>query len=51
VTGFTSKPQGGLDFVRFKMNYLPITLSTRPLKSSSKSSRPSSTRTRPDVGR
>jgi hypothetical protein len=36
VTGFTSKPQGGLDFVRFKMNYLPITLSTRPLKSRAK---------------
>jgi hypothetical protein len=32
ATGFTSKPEGGLDLALYKLNYLPITLSTAPLE-------------------
>jgi hypothetical protein len=31
ATGFFTKPAGGLDMSLYKLNYLPITLSTRPL--------------------
>jgi hypothetical protein len=31
VTGFTSKPEGGLDPTLYKLDFLPITLSTKPL--------------------
>jgi hypothetical protein len=30
-TGFYTKPEGGLDFTLYKMNTIPITLSTEPL--------------------
>jgi hypothetical protein len=32
ATGFTSKPEGGLDPTLYKLDYMPITLSTRPLE-------------------
>ena len=32
ATGFTSKPEGGLDATLYKLDYMPITLSTRPLE-------------------
>jgi hypothetical protein len=32
ATGFTSKPTGGLDPTLYKLNYMPITLSTKPLQ-------------------
>jgi len=31
ATGFLSKPEGGLDSALYKLNYMPITLSTKPL--------------------
>ena len=31
ATGFLTKPEGGLDMALYKLNYMPITLSTRPL--------------------
>jgi hypothetical protein len=31
ATGFYTKPQGGLDFALYKLNYMPVTLSTKPL--------------------
>jgi hypothetical protein len=33
TTGFTSKPDGGLDFSFYKLNYLRVTFSTVPLQS------------------
>jgi len=32
ATGFQTKPEGGLDFALYKLNYMPITLSTTLLK-------------------
>jgi hypothetical protein len=32
ATGYYTKPEGGLDFTLYKLNYMPITLSTRPLE-------------------
>jgi hypothetical protein len=32
ATGFTSKPEGGLDPMLYKLDYMPITLSTAPLQ-------------------
>jgi hypothetical protein len=29
--GFTAKSEGGVNFEKYKLNYMPITLSTRPL--------------------
>jgi len=34
ATGFRTRPEGGLDMSLYKLNYLPITLSTQPLKHS-----------------
>jgi hypothetical protein len=31
TTGFTSRPEGGLDSTLYKLDYMPITLSTAPL--------------------
>ena len=31
ATGFLSKPEGGLDSALYKLNYMPITLPTKPL--------------------
>ena len=31
-TGFYTKPGGGLDFALYKLNYIPITISTKPLQ-------------------
>ncbi len=31
ATGFLTKPEGGLDMALYKLNYIPITLSTKPL--------------------
>ena len=32
TTGFYTTPEGSLDWTLYKLNYLPITLSTQPLK-------------------
>jgi hypothetical protein len=32
TTGFYTKPDGGLDTALYKLNYMPITLSTKPLQ-------------------
>jgi hypothetical protein len=31
ATGFTSNPEGGLEHGRYKLNFMPLTLSTKPL--------------------
>ncbi|HXR92591.1 MAG TPA: hypothetical protein VN750_20175 [Steroidobacteraceae bacterium] len=35
VTGFRTQPEGGLDMSLYKLNYIPITLSSQPLKPNS----------------
>jgi hypothetical protein len=32
ATGFRTRPEGGLDMSLYKLNYIPVTLSTRPLQ-------------------